>query len=76
MQTLPVDAVDLTPSWMSEALGTEVTGVEVLDHAFATNQRARVRLTYATEGAGPPSRFVKLAPNDPAHREMNGATGM
>src|SRR5436190_16485858 len=76
MQTLPVDAADLTPSWMSEALGTEVTGVELLDHAFATNQRARVGLTYATEGAGPPSLFVKLAPIDPAHREMIGATGM
>src|ERR1700704_1392320 len=76
MQTLPVDAAGLTPSWMSEALGTEVTAVEVLDHAFATNQRARVGLTYATEGAGPPSLFVKLAPIDPAHREMIGATGM
>ena len=65
MQTLPVDAADLTPSWMSEALGTEVTGVELLDHAFATNQRARVGLTYATDGAGPPSLFVKLAPDRP-----------
>ena len=50
MQTLPTDAADLTPSWMSEALGTEVTEVEVLDHAFATNQRARVALTYASDG--------------------------
>ena len=76
MQTLPVDAADLTPAFMSEALGTEVTAVELLDHSFATNQRARVGLTYATESAGPPSLFVKLAPIDPAHREMIGATGM
>jgi hypothetical protein len=76
MQTLPVDAADLTPSWMSEALDAEVTGVEVLDHAFATNQRARVRLTYATGDAGPATLFVKLAPIDPVHREMIGAIGM
>jgi len=76
MPTLPVDAADLTPSWMSETVGTEVTEVELLDHAFATNQRARVRLTYATAEAGPATLFVKLAPLDPAHRQMIGATGM
>lgn len=73
---LPTDAADLTPEFLSGALGTEVTAVELLEHAFATNQRARITLTYATEGAGPASLFVKLAPLDPAHREMIGATGM
>jgi hypothetical protein len=76
MQTLPGDPSDLTPAWMSEALGTEVVGVETLDHAFATNQRARIGLTYATPGEGPASLFAKLAPLDPAHREMIGALGM
>src|SRR6185503_17207889 len=76
MNTLPTDAADLTPAFLSEALGTEVTDVALLDHSFATNQRARVGLTYATEGAGPASLFVKLAPIDPVHREMIGATGM
>ena len=37
MSNLPAAPDDLTPAWLSEALGTEVTGVEVLDHAFATN---------------------------------------
>ena len=77
---LPSAAEDLTATWLSEALGTEVTGVEVLDHAFATNQRARIGIRYgATDdgpGAGPASLFVKLAPLDPAHRQMIGATGM
>lgn len=73
---LPTDAADLTPEFLSGALGTEVTAVELLEHAFATNQRARITLTYATEGAGPASLFVKLAPLDAAHREMIGATGM
>lgn len=76
MQTLPTDAADLTATWVSEALGTEVTDVELLDHAFATNQRARIGLTYATADAGPPTLFVKLAPLDPVHRQMIGAIGM
>ncbi len=76
MNTLPTDAADLTPSWMSEALGTDVTEVKVLDHAMATNQRARVGLIYANDGAGPETLFVKLAPIDPVHRDMIGATGM
>ena len=54
----------------------QILGVEILDHAAGTNQRVRVGLTHATAGAGPASLFVKLAPLDPAHREMIGATGM
>jgi hypothetical protein len=76
MQPLPVDADGLTRGFLSDALGTEVIEVELLDHAFATNQRARIGLRYATPAAGPSSLFVKLAPIDPAHREMIGATGM
>jgi hypothetical protein len=76
MPVLPVDASDLSPAWLSEVLGTEVVGVEILDHAFATNQRVRIGLTYASAEAGPASLFVKLAPLDPAHREMIGASGM
>lgn len=73
---VPATASDLTGDWLSEVLSTDVVGVEVLDHAFATNQRVRIGLTYATAGAGPASLFVKLAPLDLAHREMIGATGM
>ena len=76
MPALPADPSDLTPAWLSEALGTEVTGVEVLHHSFATNQRAHIGLAYATRGAGPASLFAKLAPLDEAHRAMVGATGM
>jgi aminoglycoside phosphotransferase (APT) family kinase protein len=42
----------------------------------ATNQRLRVGLTYARPDAGPATIFVKLAPRDPAHREMIGAGPM
>jgi Phosphotransferase enzyme family len=73
---LPVDAAGLSPAWLSDVLGAEVVGVEILDHAVATNQRVRIGLTYAVAEAGPTSLFVKLAPLDPAHREMIGASGM
>ena len=73
---LPVDAADLSPAWLSQVVGAEVVGVDVRDHAVATNQRVRIGLTYAAPGAGPASVFVKLAPLDPAHREMIGASGM
>jgi hypothetical protein len=76
VDTIPADASDLTPAWLSAVLGAEVVGVEVLDQAFATNQRVRIALEYAEEGAGPASLFGKLAPVDPAHRAMIGSTGM
>ncbi len=50
--------------------------MEVLDQAFATNQRVRIGLAYAATGTGPASLFVKLAPLDPAHRAMIDASGM
>ena len=76
MQTLPGDAAALTPEFLSGALGTEVTAVEVLYQAFATKQLAKIGLTYAEGGAGPATLFAKLAPLDPGHRQMIGATGM
>ena len=76
MTSLPAGPDDLTVGWLSQALGTEVVGVEVLEHAFATNQRVRIGLTYAEPGAGPDTLFAKLAPLDEAHRQMVGATGM
>jgi len=76
MSKLPADASDLTPAWLSKVLGAEVVAVAVLDHAFATNQRVRIGLTYREPGAGPASLFLKLAPRDLAHREMIGSLGM
>jgi len=76
MPRIPAAASDLSPDWLSDVLGADVVGVEVLDHAFATNQRVKIGLTYASAGAGPASLFVKLAPLDPAHRAMIGASGM
>ncbi|MBW2423455.1 MAG: phosphotransferase [Deltaproteobacteria bacterium] len=74
--SLPSNPAELTLEWLSETLGTPVASVEVLDHACATNQRARISLTYERPGAGPDSLFVKLAPLDESHRQMIGAIGM
>jgi hypothetical protein len=76
VQTLPQLVSDLTPEWLSAALGLDVVEVTVIDHAAATNQRLRIGLTYAGTGAGPASLFVKLASPDPVHREMIGASAM
>ncbi|MCA9509796.1 MAG: phosphotransferase [Myxococcota bacterium] len=76
MTPLPAKPSELTPEWLSDALGARVASVEVLDHAFATNQRARIALRYEEPGAGPASLFVKLAPLDEGHRQMVGAIGM
>ncbi len=76
MPALPSHPDDLTPEWLGPILGTPVTGVTLLDHAAATNQRARIGLEYETPGAGPASLFVKLAPLDEGHRQMIGAIGM
>ena len=76
MTSLPHDASDLSPGWLSEVLKATVVHVEVLDQALATNQRVRVGLEYATAGAGPTSLFVKLPALDPEHRKMIGASTM
>src|SRR5438046_173252 len=74
--SVPVDASDISTAWLSEVLGSDVVDVQVLDQAMATNQRLRIGITYGPGATGPASLFVKLAPLDPVHRAMIGATGM
>ena len=76
MTTIPSAPSDLTAAWLSDVIGARVTSVEVRDHAFQTNQRARIALGYEQPGSGPESLFVKLAPLDEGHRQMIGAIGM
>ncbi|MEM9174904.1 MAG: phosphotransferase [Myxococcota bacterium] len=74
--SLPAHPDALTPAWLGEVLGAPVDAVTLLDHAFSTNQRARIGLDYTEPGAGPASLFVKLSPLDEGHRAMIGAIGM
>jgi hypothetical protein len=75
MGGLPQDEPDFTPEWLSEVLGTDVTGVEVLGRTLATNLHLRLGLRHESPDA-PTTIFVKLPPVDPAHRVAIGATGM
>jgi Phosphotransferase enzyme family len=74
--SVPAAVSDLSPAWLSEVLHADVVDVRIVDHAVATNQRVRIGVTYAAERAGPASLFAKLAPLDPGHREMIGASSM
>jgi hypothetical protein len=59
----------LTPDWLSEALGTAVTGVTA--KAVGTgqmSQSARLTLTYDRPGAGPPTVIAKFPAADPTSR--------
>jgi hypothetical protein len=70
---LPVEVDDLTPAWLSEALGRRVRSVRVLDRHSGTTGRVRVAL----DGDGvPPTVFVKLPPFDAAQRRFVDAVGM
>jgi hypothetical protein len=73
MTTFPTGADDVTAEWLSEALGTEITAVEVLDEHSGTTGRLRLGLTSAD---GPDSVFVKLPPPDEGQQKLVAATDM
>jgi len=68
---------DVSPGWMTAALagsfpGAVVSSVDLVLRDDGTNRRARLALTYSA-GEGPATVFVKAG--DPAHAELNNATG-
>ena len=67
--TVPRDWAELTPEWMSEALGLPgvvVDAVAIQLRDDGTNRRARLGLTYGDGPAGPATVFVKAV--DPDHK--------
>lgn len=76
MSSIPSHPDDLDAARLAAILEQPVAAVELLDHAFSTNQRARLGLRYEGAAAGPASLFIKLAPLDEGHRQMIGAIGM
>lgn len=79
--TLPLDAAELTPPWLTAALGARFPGVRVasaerLSEISATNHHVRLGLTYDERAGAPDTAFAKMASPDPAHRAAIGATGM
>jgi hypothetical protein len=71
---LPATIEELTPVWLSEALGLAVQGVEVIDAHSGTTGRARVRLRGAD--SLPDTVFVKLQPFPPEQQQFLRATGL
>lgn len=71
--TIPAIVDEVTPRWMSEALGREVREVAVLDAHSGTTGRARLGL----DGDDvPDSVFVKLQPFVPERRDFVRMTGL
>lgn len=70
---IPADVGDLTPAWLSAALGESVRAVEVLDAHSGTTGRARVRLH--ADGL-PETLFVKLQPFTPEQRAFLRQVGL
>lgn len=69
MTTIPETAADLTPAWLSEALGVDVTEVDATP--VGTGQMGdsvRLRLDYAGDTDLPPTMVAKLAAADPTSR--------
>ncbi|MCV7283445.1 phosphotransferase [Mycolicibacterium flavescens] len=74
--SLPRSWDEITPSWMTAALGNHfpgatVDGVTVALRDDGTNRRARLALTYAA-GSGPATVFAKAV--DPDHAELVALT--
>lgn len=69
MLSLPEDAADLSPGWLSAALGGEV--VDVVARPLGTGQMCdslRLHLTWADPAAGPATVVAKLPAADPTSR--------
>ena len=68
----------LEPDWFAEVLGAPVTavGIETVPFSGATTDLARVRLTYAHEGAGPASVIAKITGRDEIRAGMDAAMGL
>lgn len=70
---IPASVDEVTPAWLTEALGTEVSAVEVVDAHSGTTGRATIRVT----GDGlPDTLFVKLQPFDEEQRGFLRMVGL
>jgi aminoglycoside phosphotransferase (APT) family kinase protein len=73
---IPLDVGDATPAWLSDALGRDVTSVEVLDAHSGTTGRARLGITYGDGVTDATSVFLKLAPFDERQRSFVDLVGL
>lgn len=73
---IPGSPQEITPEWLTEAVGMPVLDVSVLEAHAGTTGRARLSVTYGDGETGPASIFVKLPPFDAAQRRMVEVTDM
>jgi hypothetical protein len=71
---IPASVDDLTADWLSGALATDVSSLEVIDAHSGTTGRAKIRVR--ADGSVPETLFVKLQPFDEAQREFLRMVGM
>jgi aminoglycoside phosphotransferase (APT) family kinase protein len=71
--SIPASVEEVTPTWLSEAIRADVTGVEVVDAHSGTTGRAKVRVTGADL---PDTLFVKLQPFDEEQRAFLAMVGL
>jgi Phosphotransferase enzyme family len=76
----PLEIDEITPAWLSAALGAPVGNLEVLDRHSGTTGRLRLAVSYdddgGDDGGRPSSVFVKLAPFDERQRRFVDLTGL
>lgn len=75
---MPSTLTALGPEWFAKILGAPVTQAEIEPVSFtgATTDLARVRLTYADDGAGPASVIAKVTGRDEVRAAMDAAMGL
>ena len=72
--TIPASVDEVTPSWFSDVLDADITGVEVVDAHSGTTGRAKVRID--TKADLPETLFVKLQPFDEEQRTFLAMIGL
>lgn len=72
--TIPSTVEEVTPAWLSEALGAEVGSVEVVDAHSGTTGRAKIRIS--GDADLPETLFVKLQPFDEEQRAFLQIIGL
>lgn len=71
--SIPASVDEVTPAWLSDALGADVAAVEVVDAHSGTTGRAKIRVT---GGGLPDTLFVKLQPFDEEQRAFLAMVGL
>lgn len=76
VEALPATPEEITPDWLSKALGARADSVEILDRHSGTTGRALLRVVWAAGAQHPERIFAKLPPADATQARMVSSTDM